>query len=427
MRIGLFSTSDLEGGAPRATFRLFQALKGQGADVSLVVQRQRSRAEGVIATQRCFGWETSGVRTILDRLPAVVTDPVNRPRLAPNWIPDTLPQLAASQEFDVVNLHLVNCGFLRIESLARFRQPVVWTLHDMWPFTGGCSYAEGCERYRDQCGRCPLLKSESERDLSRRIWRRKRSAWRNLDLTVVAPSRWMKSCAERSSILGNYPVVCVPNGIDIERFRPEAQAEARRVLGLPAEAHIVLFGATAADSDPRKGFDLLTAALAHLPRTIAGRPVVAVVFGNQDPFAVAGLDIPLMSLGAIKDDERLRMVYSATDVFAAPSREDNLPNTVIESLACGTPVVAFNIGGMPDMIDPLRAGTLVKPFDPTAYAAALRAELEGSRPDRRAACRESVLERFTQERQAVAYRQVYEQVWHGSRRAAGKGNALFAS
>jgi glycosyltransferase involved in cell wall biosynthesis len=410
MKVGLFSTSDSEGGAPRATFRLFQALRQTGTDASLVVQRQRSQASGVIPTQRVLGWETSRIRIILDRLPAVCIAPVKRPRISPNWVPDSLPQLASRHGFDVVNLHLVNCGFVQVETLAKFRQPLVWTLHDMWAFTGGCSYVAGCSRFEDQCGRCPLLGAKEENDLSRRIWQRKEQAWRNLNLTIVTPSRWMKSCVQRSSLLGRYAVECIPYGIDTDVFRPEDRMKARQELGLPIDCHLVLFGATAADSDPRKGFDLLAGALARLPREISGKPVVAAVFGNTAPVHIPDLGIPMRSLGPVKGDHRLRLVYSAADVFAAPSREDNLPNTVIESLACGTPVVAFEIGGMPDMIFHERTGRLVPPFDTTGFGAALTVELGADRAERRAACRQSALERFNMARQANAYRRIYERV-----------------
>ena len=412
MNIGLFSTSDSEGGAPRATFRLFQALRQTGTGASLVVQRQHSQASGVIPTQRLLGWETSRIRTILDRLPAVCSAPLKRPRISPNWVPDSMPQLASRLGFDVVNLHLVNCGFVQVESLARFRQPLVWTLHDMWAFTGGCSYGAGCTRFEGKCGRCPLLGEKEENDLSRRIWQRKQKAWRNLNLTIVTPSRWMKSCVQRSSLLGRYAVECIPYGIDTDIFRPEDREKARQELGLPIHCHLVLFGATAVDSDPRKGFDLLVGALARLPRELAGKPVVVAVFGNKVPVHIPNLEMPLRSLGSVKGDDQLRLVYSAADVFAASSREDNLPNTVIESLACGTPVVAFDIGGMPDMIDHEKTGRLVKPFDTASFGIALAAELGADRAHRRATCRQAALERFSMMRQASAYRAIYERVWH---------------
>lgn len=420
MKIGLFSTSDSEGGAPRATFRLFQALRQTGTDASLVVQRQRSKASGVIPTQRVLGWETSQIRTILDRIPAVCQDPFKRPRIAPNWVPDSLPLLAAQHQFDVVNLHLVNCGFVRVETLAKFRRPLVWTLHDMWAFTGGCSYVAGCTRFEDECGRCPLLGAKEENDLSRRIWQRKQQAWGTLNLTIVTPSRWMKSCVQRSSLLGRYAVECIPYGIDTDVFRPEDREKVRQELGLPIHCHLVLFGATAADSDPRKGFDLLAGALARLPREIAGKPVVAVVFGNTAPVNIPDLGIPLWSLGPVKGDDRLRLVYSAADVFAAPSREDNLPNTVIESLACGTPVVAFDIGGMPDMIDHEKTGRLVKPFETAGFAAALSAELGVDKRARRAECRKSALERFGMQRQATAYQRIYEKARQSARNTVAR-------
>jgi glycosyltransferase involved in cell wall biosynthesis len=281
----------------------------------------------------------------------------------------------------------------------------------MWTFTGGCYYSQGCERYVGACGACPLLGKSSEVDLSRRIWQRKRSAWRNLNLVVVAPSNWMKGCAERSSLLGEYPVVRIPYGIDTDLFQPQAQPEARRALGLPEQAHIVLFGASVADSDRRKGFDLQRAALAKLPAQIEGRPVMAVVFGNTEKVELAGMSIRLVGLGPIRADSRLCTIYSAADVFAAPSREDNLPNTVIESLACGTPCVAFRIGGMADLITMGRTGSLATPFDTSEFATALSAELlGGDKEARRAQCRQFVLENFTLARQAKDYTRLYEKV-----------------
>lgn len=411
MKIGLFSTSDIEGGAPRATFRLFQGLRRMKADVELIVQRCRSREPGIVVAHRFLGLETNRVRTILDRLPVCCIDPVKRPGVVPNWVPDSLAQLAARHRFDVVHLNLVSSGFLRVENVPRFRQPIVWTLHDMWTFTGGCHYSQGCERYVAACGACPLLGKSPEVDLSRRIWQRKRSAWRNLNLTVVAPSNWMKECIERSSLLGEYPVVRIPYGIDTDLFQPQAQAEARQELGLPDRAHVVLFGASLADSDRRKGFDLLRAALAKLPAQIEGRPVMAVVFGNTEEIELAGMSIPLVCLGPIRSDARLRTIYSAADVFAAPSREDNLPNTVIESLSCGTPCVAFQIGGMPDLIKPGHTGRLVTPFDTNEFSNALSTGLqESGKEARQAACRRFVLENFTLVRQATEYARLYEKV-----------------
>jgi glycosyltransferase involved in cell wall biosynthesis len=407
MKVGLISSSDIGGGAPRATYRLFQKLNQQGIDASLVVQRQQILESKIIPIHRIMGFETSRIRTILDRLPAIFFDPIKRPCILPNWVPDHLPQIADRYQFDVINIHLVDCGFMRVETLAKFGRPLVWTLHDMWAFTGGCSYSNGCSRYEGHCGSCPKLGGK-HRDLSLKIWTRKRDAWKDLNLTVVTPSQWMKTCAQKSSLLRGHPVECVPNGIDTGIFYPEGMEFARQKLDLPARARIILFGATSAESDPRKGFDLLVAALSRLPSQIGGVPILAAVFGNRGPVSISGLKIPILSFGVINDDVHLRALFSAADVFAAPSREDNLPNTVIESLACGTPVVAFNIGGMPDMIDHERTGHLVKPFETSAFAFSLSAEMSGTNPGRRAGCRQAVLDKFSIDRQAVAYRQVYE-------------------
>jgi glycosyltransferase involved in cell wall biosynthesis len=251
-------------------------------------------------------------------------------------------------------------------ALPQFGRPIVWTLHDMWPFTGGCHYDNECGRYSQSCGRCPVLGSERERDLSRLVWNRKRRAWSELEIRVIAPSRWLADCARRSSLFGRYRIEVVPNGLDLEVFRPIDRKSARELIGLPPDGRIILFGAHAATTDVRKGFSHLQEAsfrLADLGEPSAYRLVLLGATHSPLP-----LGLESHGLGILQDDVALALAYSAADVFVAPSLQDNLPNTVMEALACGTPCVAFDIGGMPDLIEHEHNGYLARPFDASDLA-----------------------------------------------------------
>jgi glycosyltransferase involved in cell wall biosynthesis len=233
----------------------------------------------------------------------------------------------------------------------------------MWALTGGCHYAGECERYKDSCGACPELGSEKEKDLSRKFWRRKKEAYNGLNLTIVTPSRWLAECARQSSLLRDFPVKVIPNGLDLELFGPVDRRAARDKLGLPVDKKLILFGAVSSTSDRRKGFHLLQPALRHLSANRTSKDVELLVFGAAEPENPPDFGLPARYLGTLSDEEELALLYGAADVCAVPSLQDNLPNIVAEAMACGTPCVAFDIGGMPDMIEHKRNGYLARPFD----------------------------------------------------------------
>jgi glycosyltransferase involved in cell wall biosynthesis len=360
----LLSTMDLEGGAARATYRLHDGLKRVGVDSRMLVQRKIGTDETVARDPGSFARLRALAAPHLDRLPLHLYAQQQRAHWGIGWLPTRATARAAmAVEADIVNLHWVSGGFLSIGALSGLGRPLVWTLHDMWAFTGGCHYSQGCAGYLQRCGRCPQLASTRERDLSRWVWSRKRKALDRLDLTIVTPSRWLADCARSSSLLRDRRVETIPNGLNLDRFKPIDRLLARDLLSLPQGRKLILFGALGSTSDPRKGFQQLLPALRRLASQGWSCEADVVIFGASEPKDPPRIGLTTHFAGQVNDDLSLALLYSAADVFVAPSLEDNLPNTVLEAIACGTPAAAFSLGGMPDMIEHQQTGYLAKPLD----------------------------------------------------------------
>ena len=378
MKVVLLSNDDLKWGAGRAAYRLHQGLRKLEVDSHLLVQTKLSEDETVIAPTTAIAKTLTKVRPTLNSLPLKFYPQFDQGVYSPQWIPDRLVHQVKQFSPQIINLHDITLGYIQIETLAKFKQPLVWTLHDMWAFTGGCHYSNGCDRYQESCGACPQLNSQRDWDLSRWIWQRKTKNWHKLNLTIVTLSQWMTDCVKKSSLLQDFPVEMIANGLDLERFKPIDKSLAKKILGLPQEKQIILFGAMNATSDRRKGFQELYPALKNLNQKKWQDRIQLIVFGASQPQNPPKFGFPTQYLGKLHDDVTLSLVYSAADVFVTPSKEDNLPNTVLESLACGTPCVAFNIGGMPDLIEHQKNGYLAQPFDTSDLARGIQWVLEDS-------------------------------------------------
>jgi glycosyltransferase involved in cell wall biosynthesis len=243
-------------------------------------------------------------------------------------------------------------------------KPIVWCLSDMAPLTGGCHYSNGCKGYISDCRKCPMTDSRFSEIPARTLSRRVRT-WRQL--TVVSPSRWLFGCSSESAVFRGKDVRLIRTGVELDVFRPYPSPEARREFGLPLDK-IIIFLASHSVSDPRKGFDLMRETISAMHRAGAGKDVLVVTAGLHEP---PKFELDAVHVGYVADREKLSKLYSASDVTALPYREDNLPNVLLESIACGVPVCAYDVGGMPDVIVPGFNGCLVKPYDTEEFGRAI--------------------------------------------------------
>jgi len=385
----------------------------------MLVKNKKSGAPNVILSQNGIGNKFDKIISTISNSPLRLYPERNRAIFSPQWLPDSLAAKVAKIQPDIINLHWVCGGYMQVESVPKFNKPLVWTLHDMWPFTGGCHYSEECDRYTKSCGSCPQLHSTKESDLSRWVWQRKAQAWKNLNLTLVTPSHWLAECAKSSSLLQEYPVKVIANGLDPEVYKPLNRLLLRESLNLPQNKQLVLFGAMQGTDARWKGFPLLVPALQSLSKSGWQDRIELLVFGSSQPENPIDVGFKTHYLGRL-EDECLAKVYAAADVMVVPSRYEAFGQTASEALACGTPVVAFDVTGLKDIVDPQQNGYLAKPYETEDLARGIAWVLED--PERHqklcARARQKVEQEFTLDIQARRYLSLFSELVSASNSTA---------
>lgn len=410
MKVLHLSTSDANGGAARGAFLTHTGLRRAGVNSWMLVAEKGTSDPYVLGPQTVTGSQKvlSGLRQTWEYWPLKRYPQKQGGLFSAAAYPSRVVAKIRKINPDIVHLHWVAQGLLRPEDLPQLGKPMVWTLRDMWSFTGGCHYAGDCEGYQQRCGRCPLLGSDREHDLSRQVWRRKSKAWQDVDLTIAPLSHWLADCARASSLFQHRPIQVIPNAIDTDCYRPIDQATARDLLRLPQNKQLILFGAISPTGDRRKGFQHLAPAL----RRLAAEPhsLEAVIFGRDRPAQPLDLGLPVNFLGYLHDQTMLALAYSAADVTVVPSEQEAFVKTAIESMACGTPVVSFDATGLKDGIDHLQNGYRAECFSPADLANGIRWVLAQRSQSLSKAARQTVLNQFTLAHQAAAYADLYRTI-----------------
>jgi len=394
MKVVQVNYFDIYGGAARAAYRIHHALRRHGIDSHMYVSRASA---GDWTVWKPDSFVTNAMNSFRQHFGASLTHVLRTESptlLSPAILPSRWPHRLNKSYADVIHLHWVNFEMMSVADIGKLREPVVWTLHDMWGFCGAEHYTEEF-RWRDGYSRQNRPAYESGFDFNRWTWQRKLKHWRQ-PMHIVAPSRWMADCARHSAIMHDWPVSVVPNPIDTEAWQPIDKKLARKLLHLPIDGPLLLFGAMGGTHYSIKGFDLLKSALDLLRGEMAGLELV--ILGQLAPREPLDLGFPIHYAGHLHDDISLCLYYSAADAVVVPSRQENLGNIGVEAHACGTPVVAFDVGGLLDIVEHEKTGYLAKHFDTEDLARGIRWVMDGAE-------RRTILS--TQSRQAAVARYSY--------------------
>ncbi len=353
MKILIINTSDNNGGAAIAAQRLLNALRSYGLNATMIV-RDKEGNDKVDNNIKSIG---SGLRNKLkfywERGEIFLYNRLSKKNLFEISTASTGLPITETEEFkqaDIIHLHWINQGMLSLKEIKKIvasGKKVVWTMHDMWPITGICHHSGKCNNYLEGCGNCPLLKKPSENDLSRTIFQKKISSYFKGEINFVACSNWLKEKAEDSPLTVGHNLTSIPNPIDIDIYSPTNKITTKKKLNLPIDKKIILFAAVKA-SDERKGFKHLIEAARLMEKHY--EELLFVIAGNRSEEVQKVLSLPSKSLGYISSED-MPDIYNAVDLFVTPSLQENLPNTIMEAMSCGTPCVGFNTGGIPEMIN----------------------------------------------------------------------------
>ena len=410
MRVLIVNTSDRTGGAAVAASRLMMALNNHGVKAKMLVRDKLSDSLSVVALPQSpllnwhFLWERFVIycRLLFSRRHLFEIDIANAG--------SDITRLPEFHEADVIHLHWINQGMLSlgtIRKILRSGKPVVWTMHDIWPATAICHVTLGCRHFTTGCHQCRLLPGGgSANDLSTSIWRKKQRMLDGESIYYVACSRWLESEAKASALLKGQKITSIPNPIDTHVYKPGDRAEARRRLGLPLDRQFILFASQRVTNE-NKGMSYLIEAC-RLLHDLSDATVL--ILGGHAEEVVSQLSINAIPLGYVNDERRIVDIYQAADVFVLPSLSENLPNTIMEAMACGLPCVGFKVGGIPEEIDHKRNGYVAEYRNASDLAHGIRWVLTSVHRDELSeACVRKVVQNYSQQSVALRYAEVYQQ------------------
>jgi glycosyltransferase involved in cell wall biosynthesis len=399
------------GGSIVAMMRLHQGLKKVGVESKILNRVNRFQSPDVVSIPRSrkLAWAEYQLARVTWRLGLNDIHCLNT---------FSLKQVPAYLDADVLDFHTIHGGFfnyLALPSLTR-EKPGVLTLHDMWFFTGHCSYSYDCERWKTGCGKCPHLDAYPavRRDRTRLDWKLKHWAYGKSKLAVVSPGKWLTQQAKQS-MLNELPIHHIPHGIDTEVYRPLDRDQCRSVLGIPRGKRVLMFMSMTMDPTDahyfRKGCDLLLAALKALPESIKTNTVLLLVGEGGDAFGAA-VNIETISLDYVASDRLKAIAYSASDLFIFPTRADIFGLVLLESMACGTPMVSFDVGGVSELVRPGVTGYLAAPENVHDFRGGILELLEKDRmlDQMRQRCREIAVKEYPVELQVQSYIKLYREL-----------------
>lgn len=416
MRVLIINTSERTGGAAVAANRLMEALNNNGVKAKMLVRDKETTNLSVCALPQTwrlrwhFLWERLCIwlHLYLKRQHLFEIDIAN--------CGTDITCLPEFKEADVIHLHWINQGMLSLKGIRKILQSgkrVVWTMHDIWPATAICHLTMECRHFETKCHNCPLLPGGgSDNDLSARIWKKKQDLLEGKRIKIVTCSQWLGSEAKKSALLSKQYITTIPNPIDTHRYHPSDKKKARQSLGLPQDGHIILF-ASQRVTNPNKGMQYLVEAcklMASEHPDCCDNTSVAILGGHAEEIA-SQLPFPTHALGYVNDEQRIADVYNAADVFVLPSLSENLPNTIMEAMACGVPSVGFRVGGIPEMIDHLSNGYVANYRDAADLAKGIHYVLdEADQQTMSNNCLQKVARNYSQQSVAKKYIEVYDTI-----------------
>ena len=372
MRVLIVNTSERGGGAAVAAHRLTEALNNNGVKAKMLVRDKQT--DNITTVPLPSSWKQKW-NFLWERFIIWMKNGFNRKNLFSVSIANTgtdITNLPEFREADIIHLHWINQGMLSLKNIKKILssgKPVVWTMHDMWPCTGICHYARECNRFHDKCGQCWQLSYPKSKDLSYSVLVQKQQMYEVAPIHFVTCSQWLENLARKSHLLAKKSISTIHNPLNTSLFKPDDKDAARKRLNLPKDKKLILFGAVKI-TDERKGFNYFVEACQHLVKqdNTQKEQIGIVVFGNNASDLQSILPFNVYSLGYISSESQMNDVYNAVDLYATPSLEDNLPNTIAEAQACGTPCIGFRIGGIPEMINHLENGYVAEYRDSKDFA-----------------------------------------------------------